>query len=118
MYKGREGQWAFTLHRLSGMAILVYLLLHVFSIGSMVLGEELYMRIHETYDMVFFRLGLVGVVAAVVYHSMNGLRIILMDFTSFGVRMQAKLFWVAVALSAAAAGYALWMLIPRIQGGY
>lgn len=118
MYKGREGQWAFTLHRLSGIAILVYLLLHVFSIGSMVLGEEFYMRIHETYDFVLFRLGLVGVVAAVVYHSFNGLRIILMDFTTFGVRIQAKMFWVAVALSAAAAAYALWMLIPRIQGGY
>lgn len=118
MYKGREGQWAFMLHRLSGMAILLYLLLHVFSIGSFVFGEEFYMKIHHTYDFVLFRLGLVGVVAAVVYHAINGLRIILMDFTTFGVSIQRQMFYVAVVLSALAAGYALWMLLPRISGGY
>ena len=59
MYKGREGQWAFLLHRLSGIAILAYLLIHVFSIGSFIFGERFYMSIHEIYDIGFFRVGLV-----------------------------------------------------------
>lgn len=118
MYKGREGQWAFLLHRLSGLIILFYLLLHVFSIGSFVFGEHFYMRIHETYDLPFFRIGLVGIVAAVVYHAFNGLRIILMDFTGFGVSIQRQMFWLSIGLSVLAAAYALYRVIPRIVGGY
>ncbi len=118
MYKGREGQWAFLLHRISGLAILVYLLLHVFSIGSMIFGEPFYMKIHNTYDFVLFRLGLVAVVAAVVYHAFNGLRIILMDFTSIGVSVQRQAWYGVLGITALATLYALIKLIPRIAGGY
>jgi succinate dehydrogenase / fumarate reductase membrane anchor subunit len=86
MYRGREGQWAFLLHRLSGLAILFYLMLHVFSIGSFMFGERFYMAIHETYDLVPFRIGLLFVTAGVVYHAFNGLRINMMDFTADVVR--------------------------------
>ena len=118
MYKGREGQWAFLFHRISGMAILLYLMLHVVSIGSMIFGERVYMRIHETYDLWPFRVGLIGVVAAVVYHSFNGLRIILMDFTGWGVRLQRQLWYVVLAITVLAVAYTAWVNIPRILGGY
>lgn len=118
MYRGREGQWAFLLHRISGMAILLYLLLHVFSIGSVIFGEAFYMRIHETYDLAPFRLGLVGVVAAVVYHAFNGLRIIMMDFTGFGVAYQRQMWYVVLLISALSTLYALIRLWPRLVGGY
>ncbi|MEY4531977.1 MAG: hypothetical protein RLZZ156_2700, partial [Deinococcota bacterium] len=49
MYKGREGQWAFFLHRLSGVAILLYLIMHTVSIGSTMLGEEVYGAVHKVY---------------------------------------------------------------------
>lgn len=118
MYRGREGQWAFLLHRISGVALLAYLLLHTVSIGSVMLGEETYMAIHHVYDGVFFRLGLVGIAGAVAYHSLNGLRIILMDFTSWGVRVQSQLFYGVLALTLAAVGVALYYNVPRILGGY
>lgn len=117
MYKGREGQWAFTLHRLSGLAILAYLLLHVFSIGSFIFGERFYMVIHETYDLWPFRVGLIGVVGAVVYHAFNGLRIIVMDFTSFGVRYQRHMWYFVLLLSVSAVAYSAYVLIPRIRDG-
>lgn len=118
MYKGREGQWAFLLHRLSGLAILLYLMLHVFSIGSVILGEEFYMRIHHTYDLAFFRIGLIGVVAAVVYHAFNGLRIIMMDFTGFGVAYQRQMWYGVLALTIAATVWSLIVMWPRVMGGY
>jgi len=34
MYRGREGQWAFYLHRISGVAIILFLTLHVTEISS------------------------------------------------------------------------------------
>jgi len=40
MYRGREGQWAFYLHRISGVAILLFLLLHVLEMSSSMFGPE------------------------------------------------------------------------------
>jgi succinate dehydrogenase / fumarate reductase, cytochrome b subunit len=114
MYKGREGQWAFFLHRLSGLAILAYLLIHTVSIASVLLGSEAYMAIHKTYELPFFRFGLIGVAGAVAYHALNGLRIIAMDFTAFGVKFQRQLWYGVLVLSVAAVGVALAYNLPRI----
>jgi succinate dehydrogenase / fumarate reductase, cytochrome b subunit len=114
MYKGREGQWAFYLHRLSGLAILAYLLIHTISIGSVLLGTEAYMAIHKTYELPFFRFGLIGVAGAVAYHAFNGLRIIAMDFTAFGVKFQRQLWYGVLVLSVASVGVALAYNLPRI----
>ena len=73
MYRGREGQWAWLLHRLSGLAILAYFLLHVISISLIMFGEDVYMAVHHTYDYPIFRVGLIFVTAGVVYHALNGL---------------------------------------------
>jgi succinate dehydrogenase / fumarate reductase, cytochrome b subunit len=114
MYKGREGQWAFFLHRLSGLAILAYLLIHTISIASVLLGSEAYMAIHKTYELPFFRFGLIGVAGAVAYHAFNGLRIIAMDFTAFGVKFQRQLWYGVLVLSVASVGVALAYNLPRI----
>jgi succinate dehydrogenase / fumarate reductase cytochrome b subunit len=118
MYKGREGQWAFLLHRLSGIAILAYLLIHVFSIGSFIFGERFYMAIHETYDWPIFRIGLVFITAGVVYHAFNGLRIIVMDFTGAGVAYQRQMWYAVMVLTVISGLYAAWTLLPRLLGGY
>lgn len=117
MYKGKEGQWAFFLHRLSGLAILFYLLLHVVSISLMMFGEDTYMRVHHIYDMWPFRVGLIGVAAGVMYHAMNGLRIILMDFTGFGVKVQRPAWYAVLAITALWTIYVASMVIPRIMDG-
>lgn len=114
MYKGREGQWAFFLHRLSGLALLAYLLLHTFSIGSVMLGEKFYMSIHEIYGFVLFRLGLIGVAGAVSYHAFNGIRIILMDFTDWGVKIQRQLWYGVLVLAVVSTGVAAAYNLPRI----
>jgi succinate dehydrogenase / fumarate reductase, cytochrome b subunit len=114
MYKGREGQWAFYLHRLSGLAILAYLLIHTISIGSVLLGSEAYMAIHKTYELPFFRFGLIGVAGAVAYHAFNGLRIIAMDFTAFGVKFQRQLWYLVLVLAVASTGVAMAYNLPRI----
>ena len=38
----------------------------------------------------------VALVGAVIYHTLNGLRIILIDFWSMGTRRQRQLFWGAL----------------------
>ncbi len=45
-----------------------------------------------------FQVGLLLLIAGVLYHGFNGLRIILMDFTSWGVRYQRQLWYAVWAL--------------------
>ncbi len=114
MYKGREGQWAFFLHRLSGVAILLYLILHTVSIGSTMLGEEVYGAVHKLYELMPFRLGLIGVAGAVAYHAFNGLRIVAMDFTSWGVKYQRQLWYAALVMAALFMLLTLYANLPRL----
>ena len=118
MYRGREGQWAWLLHRLSGLAILAYLMIHIVSIGSMIFGEEVYMTIHEIYDLAIFRLGLIAVTGGVLYHSLNGLRVIVMDMTGRGLAYQRQLFYLTLVLTLAGVAYTASRVLPRVLGGY
>ena len=117
MYRGREGQWAFLLHRLSGLAILAYLLLHVVSISLFVFGEDAYMALHRMYDFWFFRIGLIFVTAAVVYHAFNGLRIVIMDFTGKGVAYQRQMWYGVLGVSVVTMLYVAYMVLPRVLAG-
>ncbi|SMB92805.1 succinate dehydrogenase, cytochrome b556 subunit [Deinococcus hopiensis] len=117
MYRGREGQWAFLLHRLSGLAILAYLLIHVISISLFVFGEKAYMAVHRTYELPIFSLGLIAITAGVVYHSFNGLRIIMMDFTGRGVAYQRQMWYVVMGLTVAATAGTAFVVIRRMLGG-
>ena len=93
MYRGREGQWAFYLHRISGVAVLLFLMLHVLEMSSSMFGPEWFNALLAFERNPVFGLGLVLVAALVLYHALNGLRIILMDFTSWGVRYQRQLWY-------------------------
>lgn len=92
MYRGREGQWAFILHRLSGLALVLYLTIHVVNISLAMFGPEIATPAMAFFHIGIFRVGLILVMAGVVYHALNGLRIILMDFTDWGVKYQAQLW--------------------------
>ena len=94
MYRGREGQWAFVFHRLSGVALALFLLLHVIDISLVMFGPEgPFNAFLAFYHQWPFRIGLLLVIAGVVYHAFNGLRIIIMDFTGWGVRVQNVLWY-------------------------
>lgn len=118
MYRGREGQWAFLLHRISGVAIALYLLLHVIDISLVMYGPEgpfnAFLAFYHNWP---FRVGLVLVMAAVVYHAFNGLRIILMDFTHWGVHYQRGLWYGALVATTVVGIPVLIKVIPEIVGG-
>jgi succinate dehydrogenase / fumarate reductase cytochrome b subunit len=118
MYRGREGQWAFVLHRLSGVALALYLLLHVIDISLVMYGPDgpfnLFLAFYHQWP---FRIGLVLVMAGVVYHAFNGLRIILMDFTGWGVRFQRALWYGVLVLTTAVGVPILIKVVPEIFRG-
>ena len=70
--------WAF--HRISGVAIWVFILLHVLDIWLAQANRSLYDDVLQIYASPAGRVGETLLGAALLYHALNGLRIILMDF--------------------------------------
>jgi succinate dehydrogenase / fumarate reductase cytochrome b subunit len=119
-YKGRSGQWAFISHRVTGFLVFMFLMLHVVDV-SLVQDKHLYNEVHAVYGNVVLRIFEVSLLFALVFHALNGLRIILIDFFPEAVRdrWQKNLFGVVLGLTLAAGlpgGYVI--LRPFIEGHF
>jgi len=79
-YRGGAGMLAWAFHRISGVAVWAFILFHVFSMWLVGADPELYDRIHEIYSTPIAKVGELLLGAALLYHALNGLRIIVMDF--------------------------------------
>ena len=118
MYRGREGQWAFILHRISGIALALYLFLHVVDISLVMYGPDgPFNNFLAFYHQWPFRIGLVLIMAGVVYHALNGLRIIIMDFTEWGVHWQSYMWYAVLVLTAGIGFPVLVKVVPEIFRG-
>ena len=98
LYRGREGMWSWVLHRITGVAIFFFLLVHILDTALVRVSPEAYNAVIGTYQTPIMGLGEVALVGAIVFHAFNGLRIILVDFWSWATRNQKVLFYVVVAL--------------------
>jgi succinate dehydrogenase / fumarate reductase cytochrome b subunit len=101
LYRGGEGMWSFILHRGSGLLVLGFLFLHILDTSLVGLGEEHYNRFVTLYKSPLFRPLEVILVGAVIYHALNGIRVILIDFWDRGARYERQLAWAEAALSLA-----------------
>ncbi len=79
-YEISWAQLAWFGHRASGLGVLLFLFLHVVETSTVLAGPEVYDFTQTIYHNLPARLGEVLLMAAVVYHSLNGLRVIAMDF--------------------------------------
>jgi len=80
IYRGGIGQWAWILHRITGVAVLGFLFTHILDTALIMVGPEWYNKIIQLYRMPIFGIMEIGLFAAVLYHAINGVRIILIDF--------------------------------------
>lgn len=79
-YRGKIGQWSWVLHRLSGLGIVLFVYLHIIDTSWAAFYPASYAQAIHEYQSPIFTLGEFGLVAAVIYHAINGYRIILLDF--------------------------------------
>src|ERR687887_934696 len=103
LYRGREGMWTWVLHRISGVAILFYLFAHVTDQALLNISPEAYDRVMSTYRTPVVGLLEIGLAVLVIFHALNGLRIILFDFWSQGVARQRQMLYVQAVLFVALA---------------
>jgi succinate dehydrogenase / fumarate reductase cytochrome b subunit len=97
-YRGGEGMLAWAFHRISGVAIWAFLVLHVVDI--FLVGAA-----PDTYDtLLVIYAHPIGIVlewllgAAVLYHALNGLRIVIIDFWPALTRYHRELWYASWVL--------------------
>lgn len=98
LYRGNEGMWSWVLHRITGVAIFFFLLVHILDTALIRVSPEAYNAVIGTYKNPIMGIGEVVLVAAIAYHAFNGLRIILVDFWSKGARYQRQLWWIVLGV--------------------
>ena len=100
LYRGREGMWSWVGHRITGVLIFVFLLVHVLDTSLVRVSPEAYDAVIGTYKNPVVGVGEAGLVAAVLFHAFNGIRIMLVDFWRKGALYHRQMFWGVLGLTA------------------
>lgn len=117
LYRGKEGMWSWVIHRVTGVAIFFFLLVHVLDTSLVRVSPEAYDAVLGTYKNPLMAVGEVGLVGAIMFHAFNGIRIILVDFWKGGTKHHKKMLWtVVVVWVIALAGFSIRHLMLALGG--
>ena len=97
-YRGREGMLAWAFHRISGVGIWLFLVLHVIDIWLASANPALYDEVLVVYGSPIGRVGEVLLGAALLYHALNGLRIVIIDFWPAMTRYHRQMWYASWVL--------------------
>lgn len=79
-YRGRLGHYSWLAHRISGLGILAYLIIHVWDTANATFSPGWYQWTVDLFKHPLFGIGEILLMAALLFHAFNGLRIALLDF--------------------------------------
>jgi succinate dehydrogenase / fumarate reductase cytochrome b subunit len=74
-----ENHYLYTLHRVTGLGLLAYFLMHIFVTTSRALGPESWQRAIATVTGPLFTLGEYLVFVAFAFHAVNGIRLAIVE---------------------------------------
>lgn len=97
IYNGDIGQYAWVLHRATGIGVTFFLLIHIIDIMLISWGSEIYNHTVSFYANPFIIPMEIMLVGAVIYHTLNGLRVIAINFTAQGPVREKTAFWWVLA---------------------
>ena len=97
-YRGRDGHWAWMMHRVGGLGILLFLFLHVFDIFLMNLGEDTFSKFLFLYSGPPFKVLEVFLIFGVLFHAVNGVRIIIVDFWPATTKHQRTMYRIGLVI--------------------
>ncbi len=92
--------WSWALHRITGVTIFFFLFVHVLDTALVRVSPDTYDQAIETYKTPIVALMEMGLVVCVLFHALNGVRVILVDFWSKGPKYQTVMLWVILTLVA------------------
>jgi succinate dehydrogenase / fumarate reductase, cytochrome b subunit len=108
------GMWAWLLFRISGLVLVFYLGAHIIVIST---GHfDQLDRLMKAFDNPVAVLADLALVVAVLYHALNGVRIILLDL-GIGIHRHKLMFWSAMAVVVACFAVFAWVAFTFIVTG-
>jgi succinate dehydrogenase / fumarate reductase cytochrome b subunit len=113
LYKWRAGAVSWLLHRITGVGITIFLGMHFWSQAEIYSGPEKFNAVMRFYQLPIIKVGEIVLMAAIIFHAMNGLRIVLVDFGQ-GARFHRKLLWGLSSLGGVLFIWATWFLIVHM----
>ncbi|MDT3397450.1 succinate dehydrogenase, cytochrome b556 subunit [Streptomyces sp. B1866] len=121
LYRGREGMWSWVAHRVTGVLIFFFLFVHVLDTSLVRVSPDAYDDVVATYKHPVVNVMEYGLVAAILFHALNGLRVAAVDLWAQGARHQRRMLWAALGVWAALmlAGFypVLRHTLHRLAGG-
>ena len=91
--------WSWVLHRISGVGIFFFLLVHILDTALVRVSPEAYNVVIESYKTPIIGVAELGLVGAIVFHGLNGLRVIAVDFWAKGTKYQSIMFWAVMIIT-------------------
>jgi succinate dehydrogenase / fumarate reductase cytochrome b subunit len=110
LYRGSPGQWSWLAHRITGVAIILFLFAHVVDTAVVGWGPEAYDKVVAVYHNWAVKLLELGLVAAVLYHAVNGVKIMVFDFWPSTTRMMKPISVVSTLLFLAGMVPVTWIM--------
>ncbi|HHT9160202.1 MAG TPA: succinate dehydrogenase, cytochrome b556 subunit [Candidatus Brocadiaceae bacterium] len=89
------GMLSFWIHRVTGVAVTIFLFLHIFTLSSVFRGKDAYDYAISMFDTKFGYILQYALLLAVAIHLLNGIRITVADFWCLS-RIQKKLLWISL----------------------
>ncbi len=110
------GMWTWLLQRITGLLLVFYLfahlwVLHYANLPNKVAFDEILARLQSPLFLVFDLM----LLALVIFHALNGVRVIVIDF-GISSRAQKMLFWGLMLLGFAMFLFGVYALWPFITG--
>jgi len=110
------GMWAWLLFRISGLVLVFYLGAHIIVISTGQWGADggTFNNVMEFLEHPVALILDLALVVAVLYHALNGVRIILMDF-GVGIHQHKIVFWTAMAVVVICFAFFAWVLVDYLN---
>ena len=107
------GMISFVIHRVTGIALALYLVLHIVTISAYRQGQEAFNASIAKFDNPFGHFLEYLLLLAVLTHLLNGVRITLVDFFNLS-RFQERMFVWCVIIFLALALYSIRVFFPEL----
>ena len=100
-YRLHPGYVAWILHRVTGLALALYLFMHIWVIHNISQGRQAFNDVMSVVQSPLFHFLEVGLLACVLFHAINGVRVVMIDYAGAADKGPHKTWvWTVLAITA------------------
>jgi succinate dehydrogenase / fumarate reductase cytochrome b subunit len=107
-------RWAFVAHRATGVAVFAFLLLHVLDVALYAVSPARFDEVHDLYGSAPLRIFECLLLFAILFHTLNGLRLVLLDIVEIRPPAARRLLHVALGLTAITGALASFVILRPV----